>query len=169
MRRRKAERRMWEDELWKAIFGDEIDPKAIAYILNISDEVVESYTIADLLKEIRRFFLLVEEGNTEEAAELLSSKWRELYHVIVFENGMFKPVICAWGEHERYDRFWWNFIRKVMVDDWAFRFARCRYCGRWFFKTKSNRIYCSDSCRGTHISIIRYHREKKLRDAGVVV
>ena len=166
MRRRKAERRMWEDELWKAIFGDEIDPNAIAYILNISDEVVESYTIADLLKEIRRFFGFIEKGNMDAAADLLDLKWRELPHGVKFEDGIFKPV--AWVS-ERYDKFWWNFIRKVMVDDWAFRFDRCRYCGRWFFKTKSNRIYCSDSCRGTHISIIRYHREKKLRDAGVVV
>lgn len=151
------------------------DKLPVINFLNLTEEELEkSYKTSELkqdfsLDEIKSFhrgvsFVLksLSEGKDTKAVEdFLTKKWVKAHHSIVVEG---KDVFMqAYSDSDDFlNDFWLSFICHFLYSKWYVRMAECPVCGRWFYRAKKDKIYCSKSCKNK--ADYYKHQERRLSE-----
>ncbi len=135
------------------------DISPLADFLNLSqDELVGEYKSfegkGDLKLAELQFFQenvtyilesLLAEKNREKIQEILTAEWKKADHIVEVEG---KGIYTSVSESDDFlDNAWLDFICFFLYRAWSKNLAKCVVCSRWFYRKRSDALYCGRTCR----------------------
>ena len=139
----------------------DLDPEAVVYFLNREERC------GGVVPGLKDVFAMIEYGDWKSVADFLAPYWSSTRHWLVADGDRIKPVVAAAESPLPDAQFWCRFALKLIEEGWGRRFGRCLYCGRWFFKSRSDQKFCCDSCRGSYNKRVSLQRRRLRREIEV--
>lgn len=135
------------------------DTVPLVNFLNLTQEDLEKgYKTSELAEELSlnelqslhgeiSFVLesLLMEKNTRQVQELLTEKWANTPHIVEVVG---KRIFTSAPYPGRFlEDLWLDFVTGFLYREWWKRATKCPVCRKWFYRPKSDRVYCNKACK----------------------